>query len=147
MSQYGLGSKREKEEITKLRDLEFNLPGRIKYSDLCLLDFKPDFIDYYSKFIGNKLTKAVIIKLIAKGIKEISMIEMGYIQKFPITNCFEGEKNKLIIGAIAQEKIISKENKTIIEQGQKISNTKLNRLFSNTSYIPQAFNRVNICTY
>ncbi|NCQ53742.1 MAG: hypothetical protein GW803_06775, partial [Caldiserica bacterium] len=122
----------EEEEVSVYReakDLKSNLLNRSKQKEIILFEFKPDIEDY-SKFIGERLTPSIIDKLISKGIEQISIIEQDKIQKFPVINCFETEKNELVINFIAQETIVSKKNKPIIEQGQKISDTKLNRLFS-----------------
>jgi len=124
--------KAELEEVSVYReakDLKLNLLNRAKQKEIVLFDFKPDIEDY-GKFIGERLTPSIIDKLISKGIEQISIIEQDKIQKFPIINCFEAEKNELLIGFTVQETIVSKKNKPIIEQGQKISDTKLNRLFS-----------------
>ncbi len=122
----------ESEEVSVYReakDLKANLLNMIKQKDILLFDFKPVTEDY-TKFIGEKLTSQVIEKLISRGIEQISVIEEDKIQKFPIMSCFEMEKNELIIGYTAAETVVSKKNKPIIEKGQKISDTKLNRLFS-----------------
>lgn len=120
------------EEVSVYReakDLKSNLLNRSKQKEIILFEFKPDIEDY-NKFIGEKLSPSIIDKLISKGIEQISIIEQDKIQKFPIIDCFEAEKNEILIGLTAQETIMSKKNKPIIEQGQKISDTKLNRLFS-----------------
>jgi DNA-directed RNA polymerase subunit beta len=122
----------ETEEFSVYReakDLKANLLNRIKQKEIILFDYKPE-IDEYSKFIGDKLTGAVIEKLISKGIEEISIIEAEKIQKFPIINCFEPEKNELLLGETAAEDVVTKKNKVLVEAGQKISDTKLNRLFT-----------------
>jgi DNA-directed RNA polymerase subunit beta len=122
----------EEEEVSVYReakDLKSNLLNRSKQKEIILFEFKPDIEDY-SKFTGERLTPSIIDKLISKGIEQISIIEQDKIQRFPVINCFETEKNELVINFIAQETIVSKKNKPIIEQGQKISDTKLNRLFS-----------------
>lgn len=111
------------------KDLKANLLNRIKQKEIILFGFKPDFEDY-SKFIGDKITNIVIDKLIGKGIEEISIIESEKIQKFSITSCFEPEKNELLIGETARETVMSKKNKPLVEEWQKISDTKLNRLFT-----------------
>lgn len=122
----------EFEEVSVYREakeLKSNLLNRAKQKEIVLFDFKPDIEDY-NKFVGERLTPAIIDKLISKGIEQISIIEQDKIQKFPILNCFEMEKNELLIGFTVQETAVSKKSKPIIEQGQKISDTKLNRLFS-----------------
>lgn len=65
--------------------------------------------------------------LISHGIEKISILESDKIQKFPITNCLE--RNEALIGLTAKETILSKKGKSLIEEGQKISDTKLNRLY------------------
>jgi DNA-directed RNA polymerase subunit beta len=122
----------ETEEFSVYReakDLKANLLNRIKQKEIILFDFKPE-IDEYSKFIGDKLTSVFIDKLIGKGIEEISILESEKIQKFSITSCFEPEKNELLLGEIVHENVVTKKNKVLVEAGQKISDTKLNRLFT-----------------
>lgn len=122
----------EIEEVSvyrEARDLKLNLLNRIKQREIILFDFKPG-IEEYNKIIGEKITSQIIDKLISKGIEQISIIEADKIQKFPITSCFEQEKNELLIGATCAETVTSKKSKVIVEKGQKISDTKLNRLFT-----------------
>ncbi len=110
-------------------DLRLNLQNRIKQKDILLFGFEPD-VKGYEKFIGEKLTSAILDKLISKGIENISIIQADKLQKFPIMSCFNLEKNEELIGKVSGETILSKRKKPIIEEGQKISDTKLNRLFN-----------------
>jgi len=57
--------------------------------------------------------------LISHGIEKISILESDKIQKFPITNCLERERNEALIGLTAKETILSKKGKSLIEEGQK----------------------------
>ncbi len=110
-------------------DLRLNLQNRIKQKDILLFGFEPQ-VKGYEKFIGEKLTPTILDKLISKGIENISIIQADKLQKFPIMSCFDLEKNEQLTGKVAAETILSKRKKPIVEEGQKISDTKLNRLFN-----------------
>ncbi|NIA10767.1 MAG: hypothetical protein GWP10_13825, partial [Nitrospiraceae bacterium] len=110
-------------------DLKVNLQNRIRQKDVLLFGFEPE-VKGYEKYVGDKLTAAILDKLISKGIENISIIQADKLQKFPIMSCFDLEKNEALIGKISADTILSKRKKPIIENGQKISDTKLNRLFN-----------------
>ncbi len=110
-------------------DLRINLQNRIKQKEVLLFGFEPR-AKGYEKYIGEKLTPSMLDKLITKGIENISIIQSDKLQKFPIMSCFALDKNEVLIGKISADTILSKRNKPIIETGQKISDTKLNRLFN-----------------
>ncbi|MGB9793970.1 hypothetical protein [Caldisericum exile] len=109
-------------------DLKQSLLNRAKQKEIVLLDIKPEIEDYY-KLVGEKITPQIVDKLITHGIEQISIIDSDKIQKFSITNCFEKERNDDLIGLVARETIVNKKGKPLIEEGQKISDTKLNRLY------------------
>lgn len=109
------------------KELKSNLINRIKQRELALINVKPDIFDKESS-IGEKLTPQSIDKLISKGIEEISIIELDKTQKIPLVNCLEPEKNLEIEGLIAAETILSKKNKPLVEKGQRITETIINRL-------------------
>lgn len=113
----------------EVRELKINLLNMVKQKEILLFDYKPR-VEGLNKYVGDRLVSSVIEKLITKGIEEISIIEVDKLQKFPIKKCFELEKNEQIVGMFAAETIMSKKNKPIIEEGQKISDTKLSRLFN-----------------
>ncbi len=110
-------------------DLKINLENRIKQKDVLLFGFEPA-IKGYEKYVGEKLTPEILEKLISKGIENISIIQADKLQKFPIMSCFDLEKNEVLVGKVSGETILSKRKKPIIEENQKISDTKLNRLFN-----------------
>lgn len=109
-------------------DLKQSLLNRIKQKEVVLFDISPKLSDYYN-LIGENVTTQVVDMLISHGIEKISILESDKIQKFPITNCLERERNEALIGLTAKETILSKKGKSLIEEGQKISDTKLNRLY------------------
>ncbi len=111
------------------RDLRLNLQNRLTQKDIYLFDFSPK-VAGYEKYIGEKLTVTILDKLISKGIEDIAVIQADKLQKFPIASCFDLQKNEELVGKISGETILSKRKKPIIEEGQKISDTKLNRLFN-----------------
>ncbi len=111
------------------KDLKINLLNRIKQKEIFLFGYRPA-IKEYEKYIGGKLSPLMIDKLTSKGIEQISIIESSKLQKFPIMKCFNLEKNEAVVNLIAAEEITSKKKKAIISIGQKISDTKLNRLFN-----------------
>jgi DNA-directed RNA polymerase beta subunit len=110
-------------------DLRVNLQNKIKQKEILLFGFEP-IVKAYEKYIGEKLAPTTLDKLISRGIENISIIQADKLQKFPIMSCFELEKNEALIGKISADTILSKRGKPVIEAGQKISDTKLNRLFN-----------------
>jgi len=109
-------------------DLKQSLLNRIKSKEIILLDIKPENEEYY-KLVGEKITPQIVDKLISHGVENISIIELEKIQKFPIVNLFEKERNDELLGLTAKETVTNKKGKALIEEGQKITDTKLNRLF------------------
>jgi len=81
--------------------------NRIKQKEVVLFDISPKLSDYYN-LIGENVTTQVVDMLISHGIEKISILESDKIQKFPITNCLERERNEALIGLTAKETILSK---------------------------------------
>ncbi len=113
-------------------DLRHSLLNRIKQKEVVLFDIKPENEEYY-KFIGEKITSQIVDKLITHGIEQISILENEKIQKFSMLDLFEKERNETLVGLIAKETVLSKKGKPIIEEGQKISDTKFNRLYEQSA--------------
>jgi len=112
----------------EVADLKHSLLSRIKQKEIVLFDIKPEIDEYY-KLVGEKITPQMVDKLVSHGIEQISILDLDKIQKFSIVNCFEKERNDTLIGLVARETVLNKKGKPLIEEGQKISDTKLNRLY------------------
>lgn len=122
----------ETEEVSiyrEAKELKVNLLNRLKQRELALVNIKPAISDY-EKLIGERIDPQILDRLISKGIEEISIVEMDRTQKIPLTNCLEAEKNTEIEGAVATESVSSKKGKPIVEAGQRITETILNRLMN-----------------
>lgn len=127
-------NKAESEEVSiyrEAKELKTNLINRVKQRDIALIDIKPLILDY-ERILGEKLDSQIIDRLISKGIEEISIIELDRTQKVPLLNCLEPEKNIEIEGAIALDSVLSKKNKPIVEKGQRITETIINRLMNSS---------------